>query len=157
MIRAAQFEREGAAIRALIDEYVAWLEFDLCFQNFDEEMRNIATVYGPPRGAFLVAEVKGELAGCVGLRARGDAEGEMKRLYVRPAYQGHGLGRALVAGIIDSARELGFERVVLDAAPKTLVAQELYQAVGFREVAPYYGSPIAGTRYFALELNEDRP
>lgn len=154
MIRSADFAGEGEAIRRLIDEYVAWLEFDLCFQNFEEEMRQIATVYGAPKGAFLVAEVDGELAGCVGLRARGDGEGEMKRLYVRLPFQGRGLGRSLVEGIIASARELGFERMVLDAAPKTLVAQGLYQAVGFREVPPYYGSPIEGTRYFELALRE---
>lgn len=152
MIRHADFQREGAAIRSLIDEYVAWLDFYLCFQNFDDEMRNLATVYGAPAGAFLVAEIDGVLAGCVGLRALADGTCEMKRLYVRPAYQGRGLGRGLVVGLIAFARELGFARIVLDAAPKTLTAQELYKAQGFRETAGYCASPIVGTRFFELVL-----
>ena len=152
MIRRADFQHEGTAIRSLINEYVAWLDFDLCFQNFDGEMRNLATVYGAPAGAFFVAEIDGELAGCVGLRALADGTCEMKRLYVRPAYQGRGLGRGLVVALIACARELGYARVVLDAAPKTLAAQELYKALGFRETASYRASPIAGTRFFELVL-----
>ncbi len=155
MIRAADFAREGAEVRALVDEYAAWLDFDLCFQNYDDEMRRIATVYGAPLGAFFVADVDGQLAGCVGLRPRGDGIGELKRLYVRPAFQGLGLGRALVDAVIAHARRAGLSRLVLDAAPQTGVAQTLYLASGFREVPPYYATPIAGTRFFELLIGPD--
>lgn len=156
MIRAADFEREGAEVRALVDEYAAWLDFDLCFQNYDDEMRHIATVYGAPLGAFFVADVDGQLAGCVGLRPREDGVGELKRLYVRPAFQGMGLGRALVDAVIAHARRVGLSRVVLDAAPQTGVAQALYSVSGFREVPPYYATPIAGTRFFELQIESGR-
>lgn len=154
MIRPADFAREAAQVRRLIDEYVAWLAFDLCFQNFDDEMRDIASVYGGAAGVFLVAEIDGELVGCAALRARSNGAAEMKRLYVKPAFQGQGLGRGLVTAIIACARDRGFARLVLDAAPKTLVAQSLYTAEGFREVPPYYDSAIPGTRYFELVLSQ---
>lgn len=153
MIRAADFSRDLAQVRALIEEYVAWLDCDLSFQDFDHEMRNLDTVYGAPNGAFLVAESDGLVAGCVGLKRFAPGTAEMKRLYVGPAFRGQDAGRALIAAIIELAREQGYQRILLDAAPKTEAAQRLYQAAGFTEIAPYYDSPLAGTRYFELYLS----
>lgn len=79
--------------------------------------------------------------------------GELKRLYVKPACQGRGHGQALIATALGMARQAGLERVVLDSAPKTVAAQRLYLRAGFTEVAPYYASPLPGTRYFSLLLN----
>lgn len=153
MIRAADFSRDLEQVRALILEYVAWLDCDLSFQDFDHEMRNLGTVYGAPNGAFLVAESDGRIIGCVGLKRFAPGTAEMKRLYVGPAFRGLDAGRALVAAVIDLAREQGYDRILLDAAPKTSAAQRLYLAAGFVEIAPYYDSPLEGTRYFELLLS----
>ncbi len=152
MIRAANFDREVDAIRGLINEYVTWLEYDLCFQGIDHELSHLDTVYGPPGGGFLVADHDGALIGCVAVRPLSTGTGEMKRLYVKPAYQGQGHGKALILAAVDLARQLGYARLALDAAPKTMPAQLLYQRLGFREIAAYAPSSIPDTRYYELVL-----
>lgn len=153
MIRAADFSRDLEQVRALIAEYAAWLDCDLSFQGFEHEMRNLETVYGAPNGAFLVAEADGRIVGCAGLKRFAPGTAELKRLYVAPAFRGLDAGRALIAAVIALAREQGYERILLDAAPKTGAAQRLYLAAGFAEIAPYYDSPLEGTRYFELHLS----
>lgn len=76
----------------------------------------------------------------------------MKRLFVRPSARGAGVGRALVDHVIDRARAAGHTRMVLDTLPIMRDAQRLYEQVGFRDVPPYYDSPIPGTRFMALML-----
>jgi ribosomal protein S18 acetylase RimI-like enzyme len=136
-------------VRALFLEYAAELGFSLCFQGFDAELEGLPGKYAPPRGALLL--VPGE--GCVGLRPIDARTAEMKRLYVRPAARGTGLGRRLAVAILGEARERGYQRVVLDTvAGKMDSAIALYRALGFREIAPYYENPIAGAIYLELVL-----
>jgi putative acetyltransferase len=135
-------------IRVMLREYAAWLEVDLCFQNFEEELAGLPGEYAPPRGRLLIAEG----AGCVALRAIDDEICEMKRLYVRPEHRGSGLGRRLVTAIIDEARAIGYRRMRLDTMPKMDRAQGLYASLGFRGIAAYRFNPEAGARFLELEL-----
>src|SRR5262245_28819516 len=92
---------DTAGLRALIKEYVTWLNVDLCFQNIDAELADLSSVYAPASGgSLLIASEDDELVGCVGLKRLGGGVCEMKRLYVKPAFRGHGVGRELVEGII---------------------------------------------------------
>lgn len=152
MIRPARFDSETATIRALINEYVSWLGYDLCFQGIDDELDHLAIMYGAPGGGFLVVDEGNAIVGCVGLRPLGEGIAEMKRLYVQPAFQGRGYGKGLIGAAVALARELGYTRVALDAAPRTAFAQQVYVALGFREIAPYAPSPIPDTRYYELDL-----
>lgn len=158
VIRLAAFPSETSALRALIEEYIAWLDCDLSFQGVDTELADLAAVYAAPAGFMLVALVGGELAGCVGMKRLDADTGEVKRLYVRPQWRGHALGMRLIEALLVHARASGVRRLLLDAAPKTGKAQHLYAQAGFHEIAPYYDSPLAGTRYFELliEGNVDR-
>lgn len=151
-IAEATSAEDFAAGKLLIEEYAAALGVDLCFQNFSEEIANLATLYGPPRGCLLIARNNNELAGCVAIRSREAAVCEMKRLYVRPPYRGAGLGRALAESVVGRARKLGYSRIVLDTLPSMAEAQPLYESLGFREVEGYYQNPLNGVRYMALEL-----
>jgi carbonic anhydrase len=152
-IREALFPADAAPLRALIEEYVRWLDLDLSYQGFDEEMAQLDRRYSPPDGLFLMAFVNGEAAGCVGLKRMAEAgTAEVKRLYVRPAHRGLRIGEQLVAGLKGRAVQMGFGRMLLDAVPQTLHAQRLYVAMGFREIAPYYPTPVAGTRFYELRL-----
>src|SRR5919201_2098828 len=104
-------------VRVLFREYAESLGFSLDFQDFERELAALPGAYAPPRGALLLARVDGEPAGCVGLRPLGETTCEMKRLYVRRAYRGRGLGRQLAEAAIAAARERGFQNMRLDTVP----------------------------------------
>src|SRR5438876_9501792 len=93
--------------RALFSEYAAWLEIDLCFQDFEKELAELPGDYAPPSGRLLLAVEGDQVAGCIALRKIGAGVGEMKRLFVRPAFRGQGLGRTLTEAIIAEARKIG--------------------------------------------------
>lgn len=133
--------------RTLLREYAASLDVDLCFQGFEQELERLAAEYGPPHGAFLFAEQGGDAIGCVALRRHADGIGELKRLYVRPAARGQGLGRKLAEAMLGEARRLGYARVVLDTLPSMHEARALYETLGFAPTSAYRLNPVAGTVY----------
>src|SRR6185312_3949991 len=103
----AETAEQVATVRELMLEYAAWLEFELCFQGFEEELRTLPGKYDLPQGRLLLALWDGEAAGIGALRPLAE-EGvcEMKRLYVRPQFRGHSIGLALAQGLIQDAAEL---------------------------------------------------
>jgi putative acetyltransferase len=137
-----------AEVRALLHEYAASLPFTLEFQGFERELADLPGEYAPPRGRLVLARA----AGCVGVRPLDGATCEMKRLYVRPAARGAGLGRLLAEAAVAAAHTLGYERMRLDTVPGMEAAQTLYERLGFREIAPYRVNPVPGTRFLELEL-----
>jgi GNAT superfamily N-acetyltransferase len=140
------------AVRGLIEEYVQALGVDLSFQEIDAELADLGSTYGPPGGRILLAQGGDEPAGCVALRALDGETCEMKRLYVRPALRGSGLGRRLAEAIIETARGLGYERMRIDTLPQMQSARKLYAELGFREIEPYRFNPVPGTAFMELPL-----
>ena len=145
-----------AATRLLFDEYAAQLGIDLCFQNFQAELADLPGEYAAPDGTLLLALVDGEVAGCCALRPLDSADysnaGEMKRLFVRKAFRGFGLGRQLAEAVLDAARLAGYHSVLLDTLDDMESARALYSELGFLEIPPYYRNPIAGVHYLKAEL-----
>jgi ribosomal protein S18 acetylase RimI-like enzyme len=143
-------------IRKIFREYAEDLGVDLCFQHFDEELARLPGEYAAPRGALLSAVVDGELAGCCALRPLDTADypnaAEMKRLFVRPAYRGIGLGRQLAEAALDAARQGGYGCVLLDTLSDMEAARALYEDLGFEDIPPYYHNPIAGAHYLKVDL-----
>jgi GNAT superfamily N-acetyltransferase len=138
--------------RELFIEYQQGLGVSLCFQGFEAELASLPGDYARPRGRMLVARIAGEPAGCVALRPVGPLDAEMKRLYVRPAFRGMGVGRLLAECVIDEARALGYSTLKLDTLPSMSAAHALYEELGFQETPPYNDNPVAGVRFLALEL-----
>ena len=141
-----------ATCRELFQEYQRALGVSLCFQGFDRELASLPGDYAPPQGRLYLALAAGKPAGCVALRPLFHRDAEMKRLYVRPALRGSGLGRILAVRVIEDARALGYESLKLDTLPQMKAAQRLYEDLGFRDTAPYNDNPVAGVRFMALDL-----
>ena len=153
IIAPAATPRDIADARTLFGEYAALVAEALCFQNFDAELAALPGEYAPPGGVLLIARDGDAPAGCVALRRLDAGTGEMKRMYVREAYRGGGLGRRLAGAVIEEARNRGYVRVLLDTLPKLAPAIALYRDLGFRETAPYLASPTPGAVCFELSIS----
>lgn len=156
-IRTPSSADELQAARELFLEYAHSLNVDLCFQDFESELANLPGEYAAPRGALLLAWIDGVLAGCCALRPADAVDygnaAEMKRLYVRKAFRGFGLGRQLAESILDEARQAGYGSVLLDTLDDMEAARALYAELGFVEIPPYYHNPLAGAHYLKVDLN----
>ena len=149
----AESAEDIESARELFLEYAAGLGFSLCFQNFDKELAALPGAYVPPDGRLFVAIQNEQVAGCVAVRKIGDGICEMKRLYVRPAFRGTGLGRTLAERIIETAREIGYDRMRLDTLPgKMDRAIAMYNLLGFKKIAAYYDNPVEGAAFMELKL-----
>lgn len=139
-------------VRGLFLEYARSLPFSLDFQDFDRELAALPGGYAPPGGRLILARVEGETAGCVALHAWDREAGEVKRLYVRPAFRGRGIGRALATAIVAAGRDAGYARLVLDTIDTMTEAVALYASLGFVPTAPYRPNPVPGAAFFELRL-----
>jgi putative acetyltransferase len=153
VIRAAQGSADIATVRTLFLEYAAQLDFSLCFQDFDDELASLPGDYAAPAGGLWLAEHDGAAIGCVGLRPLEPGICEIKRLYLRPAARGLGLGRGLAETAIGAARQYRYSSMRLDTVDSMVAAQTLYRGLGFRERAPYGSHRHPMLRYFELALS----
>lgn len=144
----------------LFREYAQWLGVDLCFQGFEEELKTLPGAYAAPRGRLLLAGPPNDAFACIALRPLDTGErrssdvanGEVKRLYVRPAYRGQGWGQRLAQTLVDEARGIGYRALKLDTLEWMKAARSVYTRLGFRDCARYYDNPLPGVVYMSLEL-----
>jgi ribosomal protein S18 acetylase RimI-like enzyme len=138
--------------RELFVEYEQAIGVNLCFQNFQRELADLPGRYAPPEGRLLIALSATGPAGCVALRKIGRGTCEMKRLYVRPAFRGQGLGRKLASAITDEARQMGYTTLRLDTLASMKEANALYRTLGFKNSRAYCYNPCAEAVYLQLKL-----
>jgi GNAT superfamily N-acetyltransferase len=140
------------AARELFRAYADSLGFDLEFQGFSRELAELPGDYAPPAGCILLATVADSYAGCAALRPLQDKICEMKRLFVKPPYQGRGIGRLLAVSVIEEAREKGYQRMRLDTVESMQAAQRLYLSLGFQCIDAYCYNPLDNPSFMELEL-----
>lgn len=155
-VRPVNGPDDVAVVRELFLEYQSDIGIDLCFQGFDQELATLPGDYSPPLGGLFLAYVDNDAAGCCAFRPLPDSDYanacEMKRLFVRRAFRGFGLGRLLVEQILLQAKQSGYDAMLLDTLSDMEAARQLYQEVGFEEVAPYYHNPLPGAHYLKVDL-----
>jgi putative acetyltransferase len=155
MLQLLKVTEEGKRmddIRTLFREYETELNEDLCFQSFEEELKDPLTKYGPPQGVLYIALWHDEVAGCIALMPLEHVVCEMKRLYVRPAFRKHKIGKTLVEQLMADAKQLGYEVMKLDTLQKLQPAVQLYKQYGFEETTGYYENPLSGVVYMEKRL-----
>lgn len=151
----AQTPDDLETVRTLFREYQRGLGVDLCFQGFEEELATLPGRYALPGGRLLLARVDEQAAGCVALRPLKEVGMcEMKRLFVRPAYRGQGLGRLLATQIIHEATVMNYAVMRLDTLDTLDSAMRLYRQLGFQRCAPYYANPLPGVVYWERALSK---
>src|ERR1051325_7732238 len=116
-IDPARSTEDLAEVRRLLEEYWNSFGFAPCFQNFGEELAGLPGEYTPPGGALALARIDGAAAGCAALRRIDDERCEAKRLYVRAAFRGRGLGLALLEWVVARARSAGYREMLGDTMP----------------------------------------
>jgi ribosomal protein S18 acetylase RimI-like enzyme len=149
----AQTQEQIQQARGLFKEYAGWLEIDLCFQSFEQELAELPGDYIPPTGCLLLAFDDDQIAGCIALRRFDERTCEMKRLFVRAQFRGKDFGRQLIDAIIRAAKQIGYEHMRLDTLPPKMDdAIRLYRSYGFEEIDPYYNNPVPGALFMELNL-----
>ena len=138
---------------ALLLKVSPYMEACLAMQNFDRELDELELKFGQCAGGRLVLCLAGdEAAACVGIKRFDEDVCELKRLYVRPAFRGQGLGRKLTEMMLKAARECGYSRMYLDTLPGLESALRLYRAMGFYDIERYYDNPVPDAVYLAYDL-----
>ena len=165
-IRSLGTDERPEGLRALVTDFLAGeLEQLHAVSGLRPDLQALVAAtfdnigaYLPPSGQVHVAQdAGGALMGCVFLKMIRADTAEIKRLYVRPAARGTGLGRGLMDSILTSARDLGAVRVVLDTGVYDEAAHALYDTLGFRRTGPYPESENGADLqpyllYFQLDL-----
>jgi putative acetyltransferase len=91
-----------------------------------------------PGGAFVIARLSGRAIGCGALRPMESGVGEIKRMFVEPAFRGRGVARRILAELETAARTAGYKRLRLETGVRQPAAVRLYESAGYRRI-PYYG------------------
>ena len=149
----AKTDEEYSNSEILFKEYAAWLNIDLSFQHFNDELLQLKTMYAAPKGGIILCTEKNEFIGCVGIRKIETDIAELKRMFIKPAYQKRGIGKTLLEKAIELAIRLNYKTIRLDTLNYMTAAINLYKQYGFYEIPPYYHNPNKTAVYFEIKLN----
>jgi putative acetyltransferase len=151
LINIIAITQEGLLLEEVKKLFIAYqkeLDENLCFQSFEEELENPLKKYGLPNGLLFIATYNNEIAGCIALQPlliKG--EGEMKRMYVKPIYRKHQMGKALIEKLLVEAKNIGMVKIKLDTLQRLIPAINLYEKYGFTHTTPYYTNPLSNVVY----------
>lgn len=145
-------EEEYLQAGILFREYSDWLKIDLTFQNFEVELKELKKMYEPPKGTIILCKQGENYIACVAVRPNLDLIAELKRMYVKPAFQKKGIGQILLNGSLQFAIEAGYKKIRLDTLNTMNPAMSLYEKNGFYQTEAYYFNPEKSAVYYEREL-----
>ena len=151
-IKPADFPDDHERVVGIFREYITSPSVSLAFQDYEPEFASLPGTYAPPEGRLILAWKDGAVVGCAALRRVDASTCEMKRVYVRSAARGEGLGRRLIECLVREASHAAYSRICLDVLPEFVAAQGIYESLGFRSAPPVSFNPVPGTRFLALDL-----
>jgi putative acetyltransferase len=148
----ATTQQEYAAAKELFVEYATWLNIDLCFQDFNKELLTIATTYAAEAGGIVLCKNNNDFIGCAAIRKISTTCCELKRMWVKPAFQKMGIGEKLLQECIALAKQNNYTEIKLDTLKRLVPAIQLYKKYGFVESGAYYNNPNEDVVYMKLTL-----
>jgi GNAT superfamily N-acetyltransferase len=140
--------------RNLFIEYAKSLDFDLHFQNFETELKEIDIQYNKPYGGLIliIERHSGDEVGCAGIRRSEDKIAELKRMFVKEPHRNKGLGKELMQQAIKLAKDLGYKKIRLDTLDTMKPAMAVYEKFGFKQTGSYRYNPFDNVKYYELEI-----
>lgn len=158
-MRIAEAQAEDMdLVREFFREYQAWLDDDICFQGFEEELASLPGRYAAPKGVIFLAFDNDQAVGCGAIRPRlgkDDTEAELKRLFVREGYRGQGLGKKIFLTAMSAAKDMGYLAVVLETLPIMQAAQSLYKEYGFKPTPAYFENADESVQFYRYQFTQD--
>jgi putative acetyltransferase len=151
-IITANTESDYAAASILFKEYAAWLNIDLSFQKFDEELLQLKEMYSFPNGAILLSKNENVFTGCVAVRKKENDIAELKRMFIKDKYRKEGTGALLLQKALEMAVALRYKKIRLDTLDTMTPAINLYKKYGFYKIEPYYFNPEKNAVFFEKVL-----
>jgi putative acetyltransferase len=148
----AHSDEEYKTAAILFQEYAAWLNIDLSFQKFDDELLHLKAMYNFPSGAIFLSKENKIFTGCVAIRKIDTETAELKRMFIRDIYRGKGVASSLLQNAIEKAIQLGYKKIRLDTLDNMIPAINLYKKNGFYEIEPYYFNPEKNAIFFEKVL-----
>ncbi|HEY6318412.1 MAG TPA: GNAT family N-acetyltransferase [Acidimicrobiia bacterium] len=137
-VRIEEHRYDSPVSVALVTELLDELLARYGFADPDPDHLDVLQL-AAPHGTFVLAWIDTEAVGCGALRRADERVGEIKRMYVRPARRGQGVGRAVLLAVEARARELGYERLILETGTRQPEAIALYASSGYESI-PSYGA-----------------
>lgn len=144
----ANNENEYQAAGILFKEYAVWLNIDLGFQKFDEELLHLKEMYSFPNGAIVLCKSENTFIGCVAVRKKEEGIAELKRMFIKEGYRKEGVGALLLQKALELTIELHYKKIRLDTLDTMTSAINLYKKYGFYEIEPYYFNPEKNALFF---------
>ena len=152
VVREATSTADVDAVRRLVLAHVDERASMPGIEHMKADAIRLPGPYIAPRGAIWLAEADGAAVGCVALRPLPGGIGEVKRMYVDPAWRGKGVGRALLETLIARARDMGYHAIRLGTVAEMTAARALYASLGFVPIERYRQDEIVDTEFYELTL-----
>jgi ribosomal protein S18 acetylase RimI-like enzyme len=137
----------------LFKEYAHWLNIDLTFQHFEEELSQLKSMYGLPLGAVILAKIDNDIVACVAIRNLENQIAELKRMFVKPAFRHQSIAQNLLHKATEFAIGTGYKSIRLDTLNTMTPAMNLYTKNGFKQIEAYYHNPLETAVYFEKTIS----